>query len=103
MAVPMAFDQSGEGLRFFERRQAFALEVLDQRNFQVISAIAHDRGQTIEPREAGSPEAPLSRQELRALPVAPANDGLEQAAVEKRGRQRTQPRPGAAVPRCLRT
>src|SRR5262249_31064625 len=101
MAVCMAFDQSGQGLRFLERCQVLALEVLDQRDFQGIAALAHDGRQTIEPRETGCPEAPLSGQELIALPVTPDNDGLEQAALENRGGELDQLPLGKVLPGLL--
>jgi hypothetical protein len=52
----VALDEHRERLRFLERGEILALEILDQRDLEVVVALADQRGDAIEPGDLGRPE-----------------------------------------------
>src|SRR5262249_51548472 len=67
------------------RPQVLALEVLDERDLERVTALAHDRREAVQASQLRRPEAALAGKELIAALRAPAyHDGLKEAALQDR-------------------
>src|SRR5262249_60635241 len=82
MAVAVALDQRSERLRFVERREIFALRVLDQRDRERAAPLADHGRQAVEARQLRRPQATLTGQELVPGAAPPDHDRLQEATLE---------------------
>ena len=82
LAMAEILDQPLIGLGFFDRVQIFALDILDQRNFERFGfvEIAHDHRDLVELRALRRPPAPFAGDDLKMRALRPHDDRLDHPA-----------------------
>jgi hypothetical protein len=81
LGVAVILDEPAIGLRFLDRVQVLALDILDQRDLErlFLAEVADDRRQLVQPRLLRRPPAPLAGDDLEAVAVRPHDDRLDDA------------------------
>ena len=89
LRMPIFARQPLIGLRFFDRVEILALDVLDQRDLERLGIVevANDDRHLVQPRALRRPPAPLARDDLIVMPMRPHHDRLDQPTRRDRRRQ----------------
>ena len=75
--------EAGEGVRFFDRVEVFALEILDERELEdiLVGSFADDDRRFHEPNLLRSTPAAFTGDELVGIPALPGNERLDDAVL----------------------
>src|SRR5689334_14087403 len=84
--MTMPVDELLVALGLLDRIEVFALDVLDERKLghRRFVDLADDRRDCMQPRFLCGPPAPLTRDDLEAVPAGPQKDRLKHAALRDR-------------------
>src|SRR5262245_19919745 len=78
VAVAVSLDEQRERLGLFERREIFALQVLDECQLQGVVTLADQCRDAVEARNLRSPQSALAGEQLVTGLGATQDDGLQQ-------------------------
>ena len=82
LGVAIILDEAAIGLRFLDRVQILALDILDQGDFErlLVAELADDGGDFVQPRLLRRAPAPLAGDDLEAMAVRTDDDRLDDAS-----------------------